>query len=311
MFDLNSIGRLASPAYFFRPQQIPKRVWREYRWKTSEKKIVNLPWGFPLAINPQESLGHNLKCQGIYDLSVTEALWSLTDVGELAIDVGANIGYMTSVLLRRVGKTGHVIAFEPHPAVFAELFENAKMWKEKNRLDGQPLFLYQAALGDRDGEALLHCNDWFAANRGTASLIPRSSDRDESIRVKEYTLDNVDLPLPKVHVVKVDVEGSELAVFRGMTKLLESKSVRDVVFEEIRPYPAESHVFLESRGYSILGLQESFGGLRLRAGLGVKNCESTPELPSYLATIDPARALKRLDRRFWRSFGPLRALQMR
>ena len=55
-----------------------------------------------------------------FDLISCEAIWRLLDEGELALDVGANIGYMTSLMAARLGKNGRVIAFEPHPVLFQE-----------------------------------------------------------------------------------------------------------------------------------------------------------------------------------------------
>jgi FkbM family methyltransferase len=50
-----------------------------------------------------------------------------------AVDVGANIGYMTSLMAHKVGLSGKVIAFEPHPAIYKRLVNNVQDWHiEKN-----------------------------------------------------------------------------------------------------------------------------------------------------------------------------------
>ena len=48
---------------------------------------------------------------GIYDLIVTEILWRLINKGEIAVDVGANIGYMTSLMAAKVASSGKVYSY--------------------------------------------------------------------------------------------------------------------------------------------------------------------------------------------------------
>ena len=120
---------------------------------------------------------------------MTETLWRLTDPGDLAIDVGANIGYTTSILGVRVGPRGRVHSFEPHPQVFASLAENVERWKLDDRCGS--FLLHQAALGKETGKAFLHTNDWFLTNRGTGWI----SEREESgsdVRDCEVLIQNLD-----------------------------------------------------------------------------------------------------------------------
>jgi hypothetical protein len=95
--------------YLFQPLQILRRLRLEYFWRSRNEALVLLPWGLPIKINPQEAVGHEIAAQGVYEREVTETLWRLTDPGDLAIDVGANIGYTTSILGIRVGPKGRVI----------------------------------------------------------------------------------------------------------------------------------------------------------------------------------------------------------
>jgi hypothetical protein len=89
-----------------------------------------LPWGIKIRIFSGEAIGHAIWTTGLYDLSVTEMLWRLIDPGDIAIDVGANIGYMSSVMMQRVGPAGKVLSFEPHPELYQRLADNVKLWKE-------------------------------------------------------------------------------------------------------------------------------------------------------------------------------------
>jgi hypothetical protein len=107
----------------------------------------------------------------------------------------------------------------------------------------------------------------------------------------------------KVGILKMDVQGSELAVLQGMTRLLERKAVRDIVFEEEAPFPAPTHKYLKSMGYSIFGLQEQFTGVRCLPDAQPNFDPVIGPVPNYLATMNPARAKARFGPAMWRSFG--------
>jgi hypothetical protein len=73
-----------------------------------------------------------------------------------------------------------------------------------------------------------------------------------------------------------------------------------MVFEEATLYPAPTHEYLKSFGYAVLGIAETFSGVRL-----VPNGPSPfdPEfgpIPNYLATTDPKRAIERMKPAMWR-----------
>jgi protein-L-isoaspartate O-methyltransferase len=90
-----------------------------------------LPWGLHIRIHPLEEHGQILLTLGVIDLAVTETLFRLANPGEIAVDVGANIGYMTSVLAARINSSsgGSIWAFEAHPEIFEELKYNVEKWK--------------------------------------------------------------------------------------------------------------------------------------------------------------------------------------
>jgi FkbM family methyltransferase len=308
MLRFRSILRLASPPYFFQPLQVLKRLLREYLWRSKREVVVTLPWGLPIKINPHEAIGYDIACHGLYEFGVTETLWRLTEAGDLAIDAGANIGYTASLLSIRAGPRGRVICFEPHPQVFEALRENVEIWRKDHRCGS--FVLHQAALGMESGLALLHTNDWFQSNRGTA-WISNKSESTPDLRVIEVPMRNLDSVLDEresIGILKMDVQGSEMAVLRGMTRLFERHGVRDIVFEEEKPFPAPTHEYLTSQGYSIFGLQERFAGVRCLPDAQPNFDPAIGPVPNYLATLNPDRAMARLGPAMWRSFGPGRLL---
>jgi FkbM family methyltransferase len=301
MISAKSILRIGTPPYLFQPLQVLKRLRLEYFWRAKREAFVTLPWGLPIKINPHESIGFDIASQGLYEIGVTETLWRLTEPGDLAVDAGANIGYMSSILGIRVGPKGKVICFEPHPEVFESLKENLEIWKKDRRCG--TFALHQAALGKENGQTLLHISDWFRTNRGT-SWISDKVQAAPDIKVIEVPIQNLDRLLEAgetIGVLKMDVEGQEMGVLEGMTRLFKQHAVRDIIFEEWSAFPAPTHQYLKSKGYSIFGLQEHFAGVRC-----LPDAQPAGETPNYLATLDPNRANALLGPAMWRSFGPAR-----
>jgi FkbM family methyltransferase len=308
VFTPRSILRLATPPYFFQPLQVLRRLRLEYLWRSKREALVTLPWGLPIKINPHEAIGFNIASQGLYEIGVTETLWRLTEPGDLAIDAGANIGYMASILGIRVGPKGKVICFEPHPEVFESLRENVGIWKKDRRCGS--FVLNQAALGIESGQALLRTNDWFPANRGTAWISNKVEARPD-LKVIEVPILNLDSLLDAgetIGVLKMDVQGHEFGVLQGMTRLLKRHAVRDIIFEEEASYPAPTHKYLKSNGYSIFGLQELFARVRCLPDAQPIFDPVIGPVPNYLATLDPNRANTLLGPAMWRSFGPARLI---
>src|ERR1700682_4087610 len=102
---MKAIGRLFKPEYVYRPKQFYLRVVRGFRRETRCVDL-RLPWGTSIYVHPEHHIGRAIWHLGLYDLAVTEALWRLVDSGELAVDIGANIGYMTGVMAVRAGASG-------------------------------------------------------------------------------------------------------------------------------------------------------------------------------------------------------------
>ena len=307
MLTIKNLAGLGKAEYLFRPHQIVRRLWREAKGQRQAVKTVRLPWGLEIAVNTADSLGWSLYTRAIYETPVTEALWRLVQPGDSVVDAGANIGYMTSVLAVRVGEAGKIYCFEPHPGLFDDLQRNVSAWKA--RKPSCSFLLYQAALGAREGLETLRIPDFFSTNRGVSRIEPsRSQGEGQSLQVKVLALDEVIPKNETIRLVKLDVEGYELAVLNGMEGILRARRVRHVVLEELSDFPAATHKFLWKMGYAIFGIERHFSGIRLirDAQPGYDPVSGPP--PNYLATIEPELALSRLQSGIWQSFGPAQVL---
>ena len=304
MLSARSSYGVFKPEYFFRPQQIIRKFCRELSGRKREMKVADLPWGLKLNVDTGESIGWSIYTRALYETPIVEALWRLTQPGDLVVDGGANIGYMTSVLAIRVGKSGRVLSFEPHPEIFSQLKRNVALWSRGGVAERVELF--QTALGDTEGFACLRTPTFFSTNTGTSWVEHNASDSNaETTKVPVTTLDRVIPNGQTVGVVKLDVEGFELSVLKGMKNLLASRKVRYLIFEEANSFPAPTHKFLSGLGYFLYGIEHSFGGIHfLRDQEPASDPISGPP-QNYLATLEPPDVMSRVAFGLWRSFGPL------
>jgi FkbM family methyltransferase len=152
-----------------------------------------------------------------------QLLLSLLCPGMTALDIGANVGTYALPFATRVGKTGHVHAFEPSPSVASRLRTNVEISGLNN------VSVQEVAVSDNARGAQLH----FAEDDDRNSLAGASH---RSIMVSTTTLDDYLAAhgINGVDVMKIDVEGAEALVLRGACKLLSSESA-PVIMIEINP----------------------------------------------------------------------------
>jgi FkbM family methyltransferase len=294
---------LLKPEYLFTPRRLLLRIAPFDRPAGSGLEAFELPWKLSLEVRTSETLGFAIWRFGVYDLAVSEALWRLTDPGDWVADVGANVGYMTSILAVRVGKRGKVTAFEPHPTIFEQLERNVSQWAARTELGRVELIRY--ALSNESGETELLIPDHFADNPMLAFV--KNSQNDSrivaSIPVLVTTLDDVFGNYDCPSLIKVDTEGNECSVFEGGYRLLSRKAIRDILFEDHGDYPTAAMSLLERHGYSLFRIRKRLLGPSL-AHPQWRREKDLWEPPSYLATADAGRAIARLGQRGWQVLNP-------
>ncbi len=257
---------LRKPVYVYRPSQIMRRLGNA---RHSGEARVRVAWGPSLRVDTRDMIGSSIARLGVHELAVTEAIYRLARAGETAIDLGANLGYHTSLLAHRVGGEGSVHAFEPHPALYERLCRNV------GHLPG--VRVYQCAVSDYEGDAFLDQPDDFALNMGRSSLA------DRGIPITVNTLDAT-IPDEPIGLMKIDIEGHELAALNGGARTL--ARTRHVIFEEQDPLPTPVSEKLESAGFHVFFIAETWCGPRLVAPERLR-LEAQWEAPNYLATREP------------------------
>ena len=177
-----------------------------------------------------------------------DALFSALRKGDVVWDVGANVGYYTKRFVETVGPDGHVVAFEPFPATAERL--RGHMQDTPNHS------LKLLALGAEDGNVSMQAGD---DDLGATSRIIAGAEHGVAIRIAtgDGLLGGKEVRAPTV--IKIDTEGFELDVLRGMAGLLGSPCVR-AVFVEVHfgllaerkqpKAPAEIERLLKSAGFA-------------------------------------------------------------
>lgn len=284
------------PWYVWRPAQVARRVALRARPPSPGYRPIPVAWGGSVVADPtRRPLGTALVANAVYDLAVSEALARLIRPGAAALDAGANVGYMAALMARLVGPGGVVVAFEPHPGLFEVLARNVGPARPGRVLRNE-------ALGSEPGTADLivpeSANDGVAYLAGVGTPFVSPSGRSDTVSVPVTTVDAA-IGSGRVAVMKVDVEGSELAVLRGACAALAERRITHVVFEDHEGPGSPSCELLAGHGYTLFALGYSLMG-PVVAPIDAGRLASDHEAPSYLATVDPDGATRACRPRGWR-----------
>jgi FkbM family methyltransferase len=172
--------------------------------------VIRVREGFVMQIDGSSQTGRMLYATGEYESETSRLIQRLLRPGDTMIDVGANIGYFTILGSRAVGVRGRVVAFEPMPHVRERLDRNIAL----NRLTN--VVVRSEALSDSSGPSTFFAGP--TDDTGLASLRPLTGSMQ--VDVMRAKLDGLWDPADRVALVKIDVEGAEMAAVRGMSECL-------------------------------------------------------------------------------------------
>jgi len=216
-----------------------------------DSTICSTIYNVNLKVDFSDHIASSIYYLGAYEAGTVSVLKHFLHYGDLFLDVGAHIGFISCVVARFVGDSGFVYAVEPNPETYKILRENIRI----NNLEN--ISALEVALGAEVGKARIYNN----ADKAVASLIrPKDFNEESGKKVTVTTIDTLmENRITRIPtLIKIDVEGFELEVLKGARNLLSSPEapMLCVEYEQNRGNRSEIYKFITSiNNYSLYRLK--------------------------------------------------------
>jgi FkbM family methyltransferase len=217
-----------------------------------QKKTKN---GVFFSLDLRDHLQKQIFWYGSYENQYTQFLLRLLRPGYVFFDIGANIGYYGLTAAAKIGSSGKVHCFEPASQLFQRIQKNIALNRFENILANQ------VAVSDGMDKMKLYLSS--GDNLGMTGLTKASNfsgieELTETIILDKYIQIH---DLKRVDIVKIDIEGHEMAALRGMTTMIDRFKpllLIEVLKTPLMRYdqsPRDIYRFLLSKGYQPYDLQ--------------------------------------------------------
>ena len=220
--------KLSSSIFLHIAKRIPVGYWKLIRFVAANDPAL---WDYPIRLarcpgremraDLRETVYTGLFREGAipHQMGFDKVVTRLLRPGDVVYDVGANVGYTSLLFSALVGDGGQVISLEPVPRSFELLYRSCRECKN--------IICLNVAASNTSEDLLINASTML--DRSSAKWVRNT----ESIRVPADTLDS----LVEMHgfpkLVKIDVEGFESAVFRGMKNILGRETPPMIIFEAL------------------------------------------------------------------------------
>jgi FkbM family methyltransferase len=209
---------------------------RESRERELEKLLeenrptaaVKLPFGKIFLDVRDIGIGKPLFLDHKYEPAETAFMERFIRPGMVILDIGANIGYFTALATSRLRKSGVIHAFEPDPHNYS-LLEKTVADQNTNLVH-----LHHCALGDENGTVELFHSP--VDNFGDHRVYGSHSEDHPKVAVPMKIGDDLlaSIGTTAIDFIKIDVQGFEVQVLRGLTNTIKS-SEKVVLLSEVWP----------------------------------------------------------------------------
>ena len=177
----------------------------------------NLHMGLDLSLDFERDIYLNTS-----NMEMLSIFRKLLSPGDVVVDGGANLGFLSLVAWQCVGSSGKVYAFEPQPGALELLTENIQL----NQADN--IVVVPKALWHETGTSKLY--EFAEADHDLPSL-GRRPDKQISREIIVETVRMDDVVRRPVRLYKLDIEGAEWAAMRGSQQILFSNPPPHVIIE--------------------------------------------------------------------------------
>ncbi|WP_425543953.1 FkbM family methyltransferase [Streptomyces crystallinus] len=194
------------------------------------KRVVPTRFGASFAVDTTDLIQRYLYMFGIWEPHLTRWLERRLRPGDTFIDVGSNIGYYSVLASRLVGETGRVVAIEASPTFHAQVLRHARI----NGCDN--IRAVNSAVSDRS--RMLTFILASSRNMGATSTVPYDGPAESTFEIEARPLPEILDPaeIANARVIKIDVEGAEGSVVRGLAPLLDRLRPDAEITVEVTPH---------------------------------------------------------------------------
>jgi FkbM family methyltransferase len=217
----------------------------------------------PIFVNANDVGGpFNLINGGRYEEENTQVLSSFLRPDTIFIDIGANLGYFSISIGKRLGQNGKVYAFEPHPKLYELLTRNVYINTLNNKVA-----CFNLALSDADTKATLQ---YPVSHLGGGHIGPPGEVSGHNpVMAETKRLDDLLGTDFRCDLVKIDVEGHELSVLRGMRTIVQKSPNIKILFEKLVMNAGNENdleIYFQEMGFSLYGVRGDASLVELQKG---------------------------------------------
>ncbi len=210
--------------------------------------------GFVMNLMPDDLIGRHIILSGQFDSSIIRLLLDFAEPGDHCIDVGANIGYVSCLILSRVPGS-RVLSVEPQPQIAALLRENL------GHFDASRWDVLEAGLSDSETRGFMIVE---AENHGLGRLV--TDPAKATLSVPLLPAEQVLGALERLDIMKIDIEGHEETVLRSGADAIGRLQPRAILFEDQQGKAAPDApigLLLGSLGYTVFGVHKKLSATTL------------------------------------------------
>ncbi len=178
-----------------------------------ERFVKKLPNGLLMEVSANDHIEKYLFWYGAYEKKEVTTMQALLTADSVVVDIGANIGYYSLMAAEKV-TAGRIYSFEPVTKNLGKIERNISLNKFT------VIHPIQTAISNVSGSTTIYIS--ADDNSGMSGLRTAENFSGQSETVKCLTLDEavIEYNLPKINLIKIDVEGSEVNVLKGMMKII-------------------------------------------------------------------------------------------
>jgi len=203
------------------------RRYTQYAYLGNDAAICRILSRYKLYIDVKDtSVAPHLITDGFWETWLTRCMAEIIKPGDICIDAGANVGYYSILMSALSGNSGRTLAVEPNPRM-------CQLLRSTSNIHNTYFDVAEVALSDKEGRITLHVPE---GKYGGASLLKGTGRfwlKSSKAKVKMVTLDELAkrMNLPRVDVIKIDVEGHEPQVLKGMQGIIKANPDLKIILE--------------------------------------------------------------------------------